>query len=209
MSPTLRLSSTPNRDAALPASRSRTTAGVPRARRLRSLVTGTALAAIVAAVAYLFWPSSLGGCSTMTIVSGNSMEPTYSTGDLVWSRCGEPAVGDVVVYSPPDTDGARVIHRIVGGDGAEGWVLQGDNNDFLDPWNPDDTDVVGIAAVHIPRLGSIVYSLGNPFIWGSLLLLAAAIYLWPRTGDLEDVEESAGTDPGAAAVPGGASELVH
>lgn len=170
------------------------------------MFAGLVLAALVAGMAYLFWPSSLGGCSTMTIVSGNSMEPTYSTGDLVWSRCGEPAVGDVVVYTPPDTDGGRVIHRIVGGDGAQGWVLQGDNNDFLDPWNPDNADVVGIAAVHLPGLGSIVYGLGNPFIWGSLLLLAAAIYLWPRT---EDPEDSAGTDPGTVSgdAPASAREM--
>ena len=108
-------------------------------------------------------------------------EPTYQSGDLVWSRCGDAAVGDIVVYTPPDTDGARVIHRIIGGDGVDGWTLQGDNNSFIDPWSPDDSLVVGVAAVHVPRLGSLVYILANPYIWGSLLIIATAIYLWPRT----------------------------
>ena len=150
--------------------------------------------AFVATVVYVFWPTTLGGCSTLTIVSGHSMEPTYLTGDLVWSRCGEAQVGDVVVYTPPDTDGARVIHRIIGGNSTDGWLLQGDNNDFVDPWAPDDSLVVGVAQVHIPRLGSVVYVLANPYIWGSLLLIATSIYLWPRaeTGDAEGDDAEGG-----------------
>ena len=181
-SATLRSSSTPDRTlGALRPRRARKTAGVPRARRLRSLAGGAVLIALLAGLAFVLWPSSLGGCSTLTVVSGQSMEPTYSTGDLVWSRCGEPSVGDIVVYSPADTDGAHVIHRIVGGDSEAGWVLQGDNNDFLDPWNPDDSQIVGIATVHIPGLGNVLYSLGSPYIWASLLILAAAFFLWPQS----------------------------
>lgn len=137
--------------------------------------------ALVGVLLYLFWPSSLGGCSTVTIVSGHSMEPTYFTGDLVWSRCGQASVGDIVVYEAPDAGGAHVIHRIIGGDGVEGWVVQGDNNDLVDPWNPDDSRVVGIATGHVPYLGSAVYALASPYVWGSVLLIAAAILLWPGT----------------------------
>lgn len=183
------------------------TAGVPRARRLRSWGASGVLIVFIAGLVYFFWPTTLGGCSTLTIVSGRSMEPTYQSGDLVWSRCGEAAIGDIVVYTPPDTDGARVIHRIIGGDGVDGWILQGDNNSFTDPWSPDDSLVVGVAAVHIPRLGSAVYAVANPYIWGSLLLLAAAVYLWPRAepeaeAGVEDAAESStdeGSTDGAAA----------
>ncbi|WP_161599355.1 S24/S26 family peptidase [Arthrobacter luteolus] len=171
---------------------------MPRARRLRSWFTGAVLAAFVAGLLYFLWPSSLGGCSTLTIVSGHSMDPTYATGDLVWSRCGEPSVGDIVVYSPADTNGAQVIHRIVGGDAESGWILQGDNNDFLDPWKPDNSQIVGIAAVHIPQLGNILYSFGNPGVWGSLLILAAAFFLWPQSGEEEAAEASEGPDSAAS-----------
>lgn len=186
----------------MPAGRTRPTAGVPRARRPRSWFTNLLLLAAVAGLVCFFWPSTLGGCSTLTVVSGQSMEPTYATGDLVWSRCGEASAGDVVVYKPEDTGGARVIHRIVGGNGADGWVLQGDNNDFLDPWKPTDSQIVGIATVHIPRLGSIVYSLQSPYIWGSLLLIALALALWPQTK--EEESSSAGTGVGDA--PGSGTE---
>ena len=63
----------------------------------------------------LLWPTSLGGCTTLTIVSGQSMEPTYFTGDLVVARCGAArASADVVVYEPPELGGGRIIHRLVG-----------------------------------------------------------------------------------------------
>ena len=66
----------------------------PRLSRvLRSVIVWT----LVAGAAYLLWPTGLGGCTTLTIVSGHSMEPTYHTGDVVLSRCGTPQVGDVVV----------------------------------------------------------------------------------------------------------------
>lgn len=164
----------------MPIHRHRPFAGVPRARRLRPFFRSLIVLALLAGLGYLFWPSSLGGCSTLTIVSGHSMDPTYATGDLVWSRCGDPAVGDVVVYTPSDADGARVIHRIIGGNGTDGWILQGDNNDFLDPWHPDNSEILGIATVHVPGLGSILYSLGNTWVWASLLIIAAAIFLWPE-----------------------------
>ncbi|SFF20245.1 signal peptidase, endoplasmic reticulum-type [Flavimobilis marinus] len=173
-------------------------------RRLRSGLATTVTLAFIAGLVYFFWPTTLGGCSTLTIVSGQSMEPTYYTGDLVWARCGEPQVGDVVVYEPEDTGGARVIHRIIGGD-SDAWVIQGDNNSFIDPWEPDNSQVVGIARLHIPNLGSIVYTLANPYIWISLFLLAGAIYLWPRTDD-EDAPQAEGEghdgqDAGAALAP--------
>lgn len=160
------------------------TGAVRLTRRLRSGLATTVTLAFIAGLVYFFWPTTLGGCSTLTIVSGQSMEPTYYTGDLVWARCGEPQVGDVVVYEPEDTDGARVIHRIIGGDPGA-WIIQGDNNSFIDPWEPDDSQVVGIARLDIPNLGSVVYTLANPYIWISLFLLAGAIYLWPRPDDAE------------------------
>ena len=210
-STTSRSSSTPNREAMTrTALRNATDAGVPLARRLGSVCVGSILAALIVGLLYLFWPSSLGGCSTLTIVSGQSMEPTYHTGDLVWSRCGEAAVGDIVVYSPPGHDNSHVIHRIVDGNGDDGWILQGDNNDFLDPWQPDDSYIVGIARVHIPGMGTILYSLGNPCIWISLVLVAAAIYLWPSDSDdgeePEAIEEAVGAEPDAESAPDAASE---
>nr|WP_297426095.1 signal peptidase I [uncultured Actinotalea sp.] len=129
--------------------------------------------------AVLLWPTALGGCTTLTVVSGRSMEPTYVTGDLVVARCGPAEVGDVVVYEPPGEEGARVIHRVVDGD-ATGWVVQGDNNDFLDPWRPTADDVVGVGRWHVPGLGTVAAILLSPLTGVSVLLLALAVLVWPQ-----------------------------
>lgn len=164
-------------------------AGLPR--RLLGLATSAIWLIGALGVGWLLWPSSLGGCTTLTIVSGQSMEPTYYTGDLVVSRCGPVDVGDVIVYSPPDVGGARVIHRIVGGD-ETGWVVQGDNNDFLDPWEPTEDAILGSAVFHVPQLGKFAAILLSPLTWISLLVVALAIVVWPgkdqETDDAEDAD---------------------
>ncbi|WP_448631278.1 signal peptidase I [Cellulomonas soli] len=144
-----------------------------------------------AVAAWFLWPTSLGGCTTITLVNGHSMEPTYYTGDVVIARCGDPQVGDVVVYEPPGYGSARVIHRIVGGT-ADGWVIQGDNNEFEDPFTPTDDDVVGVAALRVPRVGLAASALTNPWIWVSLIVLALALLVWP--GRREEPDEADDAD---------------
>ena len=134
----------------------------------------------------LLWPTNLGGCTTLTIVSGHSMEPTYYTGDLVLSRCGTPEVGDIVVYRPAELDGPRIIHRIIGGDGEAGWDIQGDNNPVMDPFNPVNDEVLGIAALRIPSVGRAVTGLSDPYIWLSLCVLALALVAWPNRPDADE-----------------------
>jgi signal peptidase len=127
------------------------------------------------------------------------MEPTYYTGDLVVSRCGEPQVGDVVVYTPPGMEEGRIIHRVIAGSATDGWVIQGDNNDFLDPWRPGPADVIGIARLHVPGLGKVAAILLDPWAWVSIIVVAAGVLLWPtRT---ERPTTGAGADEPADAEP--------
>ena len=152
-------------------------AGLPRRLRRNAGDILFILGALV--LGYFLWPSSLGGCTTLTIVSGQSMEPTYYTGDLVVSRCADYAVGDVVVYNPPNVGSARVIHRIIDGDAESGWVIQGDNNDFVDPWTPTNERILGASTLHLPKVGLLGTVLVSPMTWISLLLVAAALVIWP------------------------------
>ncbi|MEV7973774.1 signal peptidase I [Cellulomonas sp. NPDC089187] len=151
----------------------------PRSARLRSATGWLLTGALVGVLVWFGWPTTLGGCTTLTIVSGHSMEPTYRTGDLVVSRCGAPEVGDVVVYTPPGVDEGRIIHRVIGGSAAEGWAIRGDNNDFDDPWRPTQADVLGVARVHVPGLGRVASILLDPWAWASLLVIAGGVLLWP------------------------------
>lgn len=157
-------------------------------------------AAVVGVLVWFGWPTTLGGCTTLTIVSGHSMEPTYYTGDLVVSRCGDPQVGDVVVYTPPGMDDGRVIHRVIGGTAQDGWAIQGDNNDFVDPWRPGPDDVVGIARLHVPGLGRVAAILLDPWAWVSIIVVAAGVLLWPTRPERV---ERAGARTGTVPDPGG------
>ena len=179
----------------------------PVGRRVLRAVPSVLFYVCVAVAAWFLWPTSLGGCTTLTVVTGHSMEPTYYTGDLVVARCGTPQVGDVVVYRPDGLGAdARIVHRIVGESDA-GWTLQGDNNDFIDVFAPSNDEVVGIARLHIPKIAYVWEALTSPLVWGGLLLLAAALVVWPRGDDEEPegqreqhVDEQVADERGGASV---------
>ena len=168
--------------------------GASVARRVLRAAPGLLGYVVTIVAAILLWPTSLGGCTTLTIVSGHSMEPTYYTGDLVVARCGEPEVGDVVVYQPADLGGARIIHRIIGGD-ADGWEMKGDNNSWVDPFAPAGDEVLGVARIHLPKVGLAAALLTSPLLWLSLLVIALAIFTWPSATDEDDDDEDAGDVP--------------
>lgn len=166
-------------------------AGAHLARRLLGVLPTLALILGAAAIAWFIWPTNLGGCATLTIVAGESMEPTYFTGDLVVARCGDPTVGDVIVYQPADVGGHRVIHRIIGGDAASGWITQGDNNAAVDPWTPSGDEVLGVAGLHLPGVGRLALLVLSPVLWVSLVVLAGGLLLWPAAKpEADDPEEA-------------------
>lgn len=103
----------------------------------------------------MFAPTQLGGAVTNIIVDGNSMEPGFFLGDLVLVRT-EPAygVGDAVVYLDPNM-GSFVFHRIIGME-LDRFILQGDNNSWLDSYQPVQDEIVGKLWVHIPKLGRAI-----------------------------------------------------
>jgi signal peptidase len=129
------------------------------------------LLVLVGAWAAFLRPADLGGPADYIIVSGDSMEPTYSSGDLVVTRSADSYVaGDVVTYRIPTGEpgeGTAVIHRIVAGT-ADGFVTQGDNRDGIDPWSPAAADMVGRVWLHIPEAGNIVLFLLQPAIVAAL-----------------------------------------
>jgi signal peptidase len=155
-------------------------------------------------LAIFVWPSSLGGCTTMTVVSGHSMEPKYHTGDLIVARCGTPKVGDIVVYQPPGLESRTlIIHRIASETADGHFVMRGDNNTWDDPWQITGANILGIAQFQIPSVGSMLRA---PLVWASLLLIASALLIWP-TRTLTRGRRSA-DQPSAAEDAAGATEPV-
>lgn len=162
-------------------------------RRYLSLL-GTVLIWIIVAIdAWYLWPSQLGGHTSMVIVSGESMEPTYFDGDLVIARKMEPSIGDVIIYAPEGLGGSQIVHRIIGGNAEDGWELQGDNNDFVDPFTPKGDEVKGVVLVHYSNFGRVTVLLLNPMVWAFVLLAAIVLLLW-WSDDCDDDDDDDDAD---------------
>jgi signal peptidase I len=146
--------------------------------------------------ACVFWamflrPQSLGGPAGYVLVSGHSMNPLYHTGDLVLvRRHSSYKIGDIIAYRVPKGDamaGSQVIHRIVGGNAAHGFVVQGDNRSAPDVWRPTPTDIVGSASVQIPHAVVALQFLRSPLLLG--LFAASFVFVFVLGSRTKDDEE--------------------
>ena len=125
------------------------------------------------------------GVVKVTIVNGESMLPTYKSGDLIVSvKQNEYKVGDVIVYHPQSLECNRcnVIHRIIDGDPTKGWVTQGDNNPNVDVWMPKSDEIVGSVQAVVP-LGNISFLLFSPAVWFFVLSVLLLAYVIVSTKD--------------------------
>ena len=124
-------------------------------------------------LAWALWlrPEFLGGRIDYIIVGGRSMLPTLHGGDLVVVQR-KPAyrVGDVVAYHIPEGlfRGRRIIHRIVGGDPAHGFLMRGDNNTGDDLWYPRPAEIEGKLWLRLPAAGRVVAFARSPFVLGAV-----------------------------------------
>jgi len=144
---------------------------------------GSVLLVIVACIGWAMFlrPQSLGGRAGYVLVSGQSMEPRYHTGDLVLvERQSSYHVGQLIAYHVPKGDpmaGAQVIHRIIGGDPQHGFVVQGDNRTAPDTWRPKPTDIVGAKALRMPGAVVAIQFLRSPLLLGILAASFVFVYL--------------------------------
>ena len=164
--------------AALPAPAAR-----PRRRRVRLLVAIETVA-IAAGIAFLVLGRAgfVGSPVSYVVVAGHSMLPTLHMGDVVVLRSSASyRKGEVVAYTVPAGGpgaGLMVIHRIVGGNAREGYVMRGDNKQFNDPWRPRPRDVVGREMFALPRVGLAIRYVRSPLGLSALAgLLAMTIML--------------------------------
>lgn len=171
-------------------------------RRVLGLLGTILIWVIVAIDAWFLWPTVLGGKTSLVVVSGVSMEPVYFEGDLVIARDIEPGVGDVIVYAPEGYGGAQIVHRIKGGDGETGWIVQGDNNEFVDPFTPTNNEVVGVVLVHYPNLGRLTGLMLNPMVWASVLIVAIALLIWFSDDDCDEDDDADGDASESPSEPG-------
>ncbi|GAA3215738.1 S24/S26 family peptidase [Microbacterium terregens] len=152
-------------------------------RRLRSLAGWLVIVSILAVSVPGPWgPAPVG----ITVVSGESMLPTYDPQDLLvtW-RSGAYPAGTPVVYRIPEGGpgaGMNVVHRVVSvaPDGTH--LMQGDNNAAVDPWRPLDSDVRGEVILRIPGGAYALRMVASPLFLAALcgVMLGAAVFIWQR-----------------------------
>src|SRR5687768_5069000 len=110
--------------------------------RIPTIVTNLILVVSLIAIWLAFAPARLGGKVSYVIVNGISMEPGYHLGDLtIMRKAAMYQVGDVVTYRDADMN-AYVIHRIIGVD-QNHYILQGDNNSWIDAYRPTNEEIIG------------------------------------------------------------------
>lgn len=123
---------------------------------------GTVFGYVLAAVLVTFSLLSATGYVKARVVLTGSMQPTINPGDIVLTAPVtrvEPKVDDVAAYQARRFDGAPVgvfTHRIIGGDGQSGWILQGDANPSPDVQKPTNSDILGVVIFVIPWLGNLL-----------------------------------------------------
>lgn len=105
------------------------------------------------------------------------MQPTLYTGDLAILRKQDTyAVGDVVAFR---VEGGVVIHRIVGGNAREGYVMKGDNRAEKDLWRPKPSNIGGRMVIHIPKVGLLIAVARNkqnlPIVVGLFAFVAVLV----------------------------------
>jgi len=140
----------------------------PRAASIAAAV------ALMLAAAWMFWPLTLGGSATYVGTHGISMEPRFHTGDLAILRAQSSyAVNDVVAYRSESLK-TVVMHRIVDMDGDR-FVIQGDNNTWLDEDHPSKDQVLGKLFLRVPQGGKVLGALHSPVGIAVLGLAVAAV----------------------------------
>jgi signal peptidase I len=143
------------------------------------LLSWVLVAIVIGAWAVSLRPTFLGGPTTYVMVSGISMEPSMHTGDLVIAtRRDGYNRGDVVAFRVPQREpggGAIVIHRVMGGNGEDGYITKGDNRESADLWHPLDADIKGAMLFVVPKAGTVVSFLRSPI--GIALAAGVMVFL--------------------------------
>jgi signal peptidase I len=126
------------------------------------------------AVWIVFAPTPAGGLSSYILIVGNSMEPNFHLGDLVIvHRAFEYNVGDIIAYQNTELK-SNVFHRIIAQEYGH-YTLKGDNNSWMDSYQPSIEEVIGKLWIRLPRFGSIIQFLRMPLNMALFAVVLAGV----------------------------------
>lgn len=137
---------------------------------------------------------------TLNVLS-NSMQPTWSAGDLLVSTpqpASAVAVGQSITFTSPPPDRALITHRVIevveGGDRPV-VRTKGDANLSADPWDARlEAGPVWRVRVVVPKAGYLLLALNHPrtrllttTVAPVLLALFLLVHIWRPEPDVEAV----------------------
>jgi signal peptidase I len=138
--------------------------------RLSQSFLSALILVLMAALWFTFAPVQFGGQTSYIMIAGASMEPSLHYGDLIVAHEEQTyAVGDVVTYHHPTI--GPVIHRIIDRTG-DTYTFKGDNNDWVDSYEPTSAELIGKSWFHIPGAANIILKLRSSL---GIVLLSFAI----------------------------------
>jgi signal peptidase len=135
-----------------------------------------------AVLLWWLWPQRLGGATTVVVVVGHSMEPTYHTGDVVIARRSDSyRPGDIVAVrvATPSGDTRLIIHRLMEVRPDHHIVTQGDNRSLPDSFDFTTDAIAGKASLMVPKGGMILWLLSRWWMLAMAAGLLATTMLWP------------------------------
>jgi signal peptidase I len=162
-----------------------------RAGRLRKWLAGVGVALAVVIVVGVLLVSvgpKVAPYHTYFVRSG-SMEPTFSTGDLIVLgkvRMSEVETGDIITFERPDDPDTLVTHRVIGIEttaGGEQFRTKGDANDSADPWRVPVEGSGWRYKFRISKLGYVFGYLSTPLARLALLAVPAVLLGLVSLGD--------------------------
>ncbi len=138
--------------------------------RLSQSFLSALILVLIAALWFTFAPVQFGGQASYVLIAGASMEPSLHYGDLIIGHEERTYnVGDVVTYRHPTI--GPVIHRIIEREG-DTYTFKGDNNDWIDSYEPKSSELIGKSWIHIPGAANIILKLRSSL---GIVLLSCAI----------------------------------
>lgn len=139
------------------------------------------------------------------IVLTDSMVPAFRSGDMVFvKRTQADAIqtGDVITFNPSSSSDAYLTHRVTEkipdyqGSGVTCFRTKGDANDSEDSFLIDESRVIGVVKLAVPKLGMVIrfIQLRWYFIVPLLILLFVFFGLMRRYFNLKHEDENEITD---------------
>ncbi len=132
---------------------------------------------VTIAIWIAFAPIQAGGQAAYIVVIGKSMEPNFHLGDLIIvQHDSNYKIGDTVAYKNAQLNN-NVFHRIIGIENHR-YVMKGDNNSWIDTYQPSPEEVIGKLWIYLPGVGKVIQRIRTPLNMALIVGVLAGLVLF-------------------------------